>query len=79
MATGLGIALLTLGAIIAFVLHADIPGLGDTGLGWILMIAGLLSIGLSLAKTHQRTRRHTTVRRDQDATTGSFVEERHTA
>lgn len=75
---GGGIFLIVLGAIVAFVLQVDIPGLGDQALGYILIVAGLAAIVLSFARTHQRTTNHTVVSRDQDST-GSFVEERHTA
>lgn len=78
MAIGLGILLIVIGAIVAFVLQVDIPGLGDVGFGVILMTAGAAAIVLSFAKAHQRGSQHTTVHRDQDAT-GSFVEERTTA
>lgn len=75
---GGGIFLIVLGAIVAFVLQVDIPGLGDQALGYILIAAGLAAIALSFARTRQQTSNHTVVSRDQDST-GSFVEERHTA
>lgn len=73
-----GIVLLVLGAIVAFVLQVDLPGLGDQALGLILILAGLAAIALSFARRHQVATNHTVVSRNQDAT-GSFVEERHTA
>ena len=75
---GGGIALLVLGAIVAFVLQIDIPGMGDQALGLILMVAGLAAVALSFARRRQIASNHTVVSRNQDAT-GSFVEERHTA
>lgn len=75
---GGGIFLIVLGAIVAFVLQVDIPGLGDQALGFILIAAGLAAIALSFARRRQIGTNHTVVSRNQDAT-GSFVEERHTA
>ena len=75
---GAGVVLIVVGAIVLFVLQVDIPGLGDQALGWVLIVAGIAAIALSFAKTRQRTARHTTVSRDQDAT-GSFTEERRTS
>ncbi len=64
MGIGLGILLLVLGAIFTFALQVDIPGLGDSTLGLILMGTGLLTalflfgavgaLVLSFMKTHQR-------------------------
>lgn len=75
---GGGTALVVLGAIVAFVLQVDIPGMGDQALGFILIAAGLAAIALSFARRRQVATNHTVVSRNQDAT-GSFVEERHTA
>lgn len=75
---GGGIALIVLGAIVAFVLQVDIPGLGDQALGLILIVAGLAAIVLSFARRHQVGSNHTVVSRNQDAS-GSFVEERRTS
>ena len=44
MYIGLGIVLIVIGAILAFALNIDIPGVGDDTLGYILMIAGVLAI-----------------------------------
>lgn len=77
MALGIGVLLFVLGLIISFALEVDIPGLGDSGLGFIFMGVGILCIVLSFAKTHMATSRKTVVSRDQDST-GSFVEERRT-
>lgn len=74
---GLGILLVVAGAVVLFALEVDIPGLGDQGLGWILIVAGLAAIVLSFARTRQRTSRHTTVSRQQDAT--GFTEERRSS
>lgn len=74
---GLGILLIVVGAVIAFVLQVDIPGLGDQALGWILIAAGIASIVLSFAKTRQRTARRTTVSRQEDA--AGYTEERRSS
>jgi pheromone shutdown protein TraB len=75
---GVGIFLIVIGAIVAFVLEVDIPGLGDQALGWVLIVAGLAAIALSFARGHQATARRTTVSRTEDGP-GSFTEERRTS
>lgn len=77
MYIGLGIVLIVIGAILAFVLQVDIPGMDDGMLGWILMAAGLLAIILSFAmRGRSRPAGYTTTRSSQvDPASGSRVEE----
>ena len=75
MYIGLGIVLIVIGAILAFALNIDIPGVGDDTLGYILMAAGLLAIILSFAATRRRPVGYTTTRESQvDPASGSRVD-----
>ena len=77
MYIGLGIVLIVIGAILAFVLQVDIPGMDDGMLGWILMAAGLLAILLSFAmRGRTRPAGYTATRSSQvDPVSGSRVDE----
>ena len=61
MGIGGGIALFVLGAILAFAVEVNIPGIDDNTLGWILMLAGVVTVVLALVVTRQRQHRHTIV------------------
>jgi UPF0716 family protein affecting phage T7 exclusion len=75
MYIGLGIVLIVIGAILAFALNIDIPGVGDDTLGYILMIAGVLAIILSFLATRRRPVGYTTTRESQvDPASGSRVD-----
>jgi UPF0716 family protein affecting phage T7 exclusion len=75
MYIGLGIVLIVIGAILAFALNIDIPGVGDDTLGYILMIAGVLAIVLSFLATRRRPVGYTTTRESQvDPASGSRVD-----
>lgn len=77
MYIGLGIVLLVLGAILAFALDIDIPGIEDDVLGYILILAGLLAIVLSFAFGRRRAAAEgfTATRTSQvDPATGSRVD-----
>lgn len=57
MAIGLGIVLLVLGLIlVAGVVNIDLGFIDDTGLGWILLLGGVLALVLSLVVNQQRGR-----------------------
>ncbi|MGH3506859.1 MAG: DUF6458 family protein [Nocardioidaceae bacterium] len=60
MAIGLGVVLIVVGAIIMWALNLDLSFVEDSTLGLILMIAGILTIVLSLIVNAQQTRRRTT-------------------
>jgi len=75
MYIGLGIVLIVIGAILAFALNVDIPGVGDDTLGYILMIAGALAIILSLVLARRRPVGYTSTRESQvDPNTGSRID-----
>jgi Domain of unknown function (DUF6458) len=48
MGLGVGIFLTALGAILAFAVDAEVSGLDINTIGWILMIAGIAGIVLSM-------------------------------
>ncbi|KGN31668.1 hypothetical protein N802_03130 [Knoellia sinensis KCTC 19936] len=77
MYIGLGIVLIVLGAILAFVLQVDLPFIDDDMLGWILIGAGLLAIILSFAmRGRSRPAGYTATRSSQvDPASGSRVDE----
>jgi hypothetical protein len=56
MGIGLGIFLIVVGAIFLFALNIDIPFFTDDTLGIILLVAGLLTLILSLVLNAQRGR-----------------------
>ena len=57
MGLGLGIFLLVLGLIlVSGVIEYDINFVEDTTLGWILLLAGVLTIVLALIMNQQRSR-----------------------
>jgi hypothetical protein len=67
MGIGGGIALLVVGAVLAFAVRESLEGIDTTMIGWICMGAGALTIILSLALNRQRSNTsHTAVveRRD---------------
>jgi hypothetical protein len=57
MSIGVGIALFVIGAILAFAVEVDPPGIEGTTLGYILMLAGLLVAVLSFALAQRGSRR----------------------
>ena len=56
MGIGLGIFLIVVGAIFLFALNVNIPFVTDDTLGIILLVAGLLTLILSLVLNAQRGR-----------------------
>jgi len=62
MVIGLGIVLIVLGLIFALdVINIDTSAVDTGTLGWILLIAGILAIVVSLVVNQQRTRSSTVV------------------
>jgi hypothetical protein len=58
---GLGIVLVVLGAALTWAVEVDVQFIDDNALGWILMIAGVAAILLSLVVNAQRSRATTRV------------------
>ncbi len=61
MSIGLGIVLVVIGAILLFAIEVEIPGIDDDALGWILILAGLLTVVLSLVMANAGRRRRSVV------------------
>jgi uncharacterized membrane protein HdeD (DUF308 family) len=62
MAVGLGIILIILGLVLVLdVVNFNMSGVNDTSLGWILLLAGILAIVVSLIVNQQRSRSTRTV------------------
>ena len=57
MGIGGSIFLLALGAILAFAVNADISGLDINVVGWVLILAGLVGMALTLWVWNSRRRR----------------------
>ena len=75
MYIGLGIVLIVIGAILAFALNVDLPGIDDNTLGYILIIAGVVAILLSFALARRRPVGYTTTRESAvDPVSGSRVD-----
>jgi O-antigen/teichoic acid export membrane protein len=70
---GSGIGLIVVGAILAFAVDVNLPGVDDNVLGYILMAAGVALIFLTFAMVSRATQRHTVV---EDRTAPPVVEER---
>lgn len=69
MGLGLGVVLIVLGLVfLTGVIQYDINFIEDTTLGWILLIAGVLTIVLGLIMNQQRSRsKHIEERRIDNA------------
>jgi hypothetical protein len=61
MAIGFGIFLIVVGAALTWAVEVDIQFIDDNALGWILMVAGVAAIVLSLVLNAQRQRSLTRV------------------
>ncbi len=64
--TGSGIALLVIGAILAFAVKDSIPGVSLTIIGYICLGAGVLAIILGLVTNAQASRRTNVVEHRDD-------------
>lgn len=68
MGIGLGVVLLVLGLILVLdVVQFDIGFVDDQGLGWILLIVGVLAIVLALVMNKQRSETRHVEERKYDA------------
>lgn len=57
MGLGLGVVLIVVGLLFATpVITYDLAGVDDVMLGWILLVAGVLTLVLGLVMNHQRSR-----------------------
>ena len=58
MGIGGGIFLVALGAILAFAIHANLAWIDINMVGWVLMLAGLSVLGLTIWFWQQRRKRN---------------------
>ncbi len=75
MSIGAGIVLFVIGAVLAFAIDVDIPGIEDNTLGYILMLAGVVVAALSFAGSR---RSHRSVAVTEDSAGREQVTERRT-
>jgi membrane protein implicated in regulation of membrane protease activity len=61
MSIGLGIILIVIGAVFAFAVEVSIPGLDGNAFGWILILAGVLTLILSMVVANTGRKRRTVV------------------
>jgi H+/Cl- antiporter ClcA len=61
MGIGLGIVLIVIGAALVWAIEVDVQFIDDNNLGWILMVAGVVAIILSLVINAQRSRSTTRI------------------
>jgi hypothetical protein len=73
MSLGAGIFLLVVGAILAFAINVDVPGIDLTTVGYILMIAGAAGIILGIVLMTRRRRTVAESRSVVDPATGERV------
>ena len=73
MSLGAGIFLLAVGAILAFAVNVEVPGIDLTVVGYILMIAGIVGIILGLVVLLRRRESVSTTRSAVDPVSGERV------
>lgn len=73
MSIGAGIFLLVVGAILAFAVQDPVEGVDLALIGYIMMGAGVLGIGLGLALMNRKKTATSTTRSAVDPTTGEGV------
>ncbi len=73
MSLGAGIFLLAVGAILAFAVNVEVPGIDLTTVGYILMIAGAVGIILGIVLLSRRRRTVAESRSAVDPATGERV------
>ena len=61
MSFGLGILLIVLGAVFAFAVEVEIPGIDGAAFGWILILAGVLVLVLSMVVANTGRKRKSVV------------------
>jgi uncharacterized membrane protein HdeD (DUF308 family) len=67
MAVGLGIILIVAGLVLVLnVVNVNLSGVNDASLGWILLLAGILAIVVSLVINQQRNRTRTVIERREE-------------
>jgi hypothetical protein len=74
MSLGAGIFLLAVGAILAFAVDVDVPGVDLTVVGYILMLAGVIGIILGVVLIARKRQSISTSSTSVDPATGSRVQ-----
>ena len=74
MSLGAGIFLLALGAILAFAVDVQVPGVDLTIVGYILMLAGVVGIILGIALIARKRQSVSTTSTQVDPASGSRVQ-----
>ena len=74
MSLGAGIFLLAVGAILAFAVDVDVPGVELTTVGYILMVAGAIGIILGIVLLARKRQSVSTSSTSVDPATGSRVQ-----
>ena len=59
-----GLLLIIIGAVLAFAVRVDLGSLNIQAVGWIVLLAGLFSLGLTLWRMNATRRRAVYVRRN---------------
>ncbi|WP_210480742.1 DUF6458 family protein [Naasia sp. SYSU D00948] len=73
MSLGAGIFLLAVGAILAFAVNVEVPGIDLTVVGYILMVAGAVGIILGIVLLSRKRRSVSESRSIVDPATGESV------
>lgn len=78
MSIGTGIAMFVIGAILTFAVEVETPFVNLDLVGYILMIAGVVTFVVGIVLLARRSQSVTTARVGTDAVTGERVEQRVT-
>lgn len=70
-----GLLLVIIGAVLAFAVHADLGAVDIQVIGWIVLLGGLFSLGLSLWRMNATRRREVLVRRHPGTDLQTEIEE----
>lgn len=70
-----GLLLVTIGAVLAFAVRVDLGALNIQAVGWIMLIAGLFSMGVSLWRMNSPRRREVTIRHTPGSPVQTVIEE----
>jgi len=79
MSVGAGVLLFVIGAVLAFAIDVEVPGVDLDLVGYILMGAGLLAFVLGLGMLARRRKSETMTRTALDPTVGEQITRRSTS
>lgn len=72
-----GLVLIIIGAVLAFAVNVHLWSLNLQTIGWIVLLAGVFSIGFTMWRTNRTKRRVVDVRRDPHSGVEREVEHEH--